>query len=331
MLRSYRPLEGFNVRRTSKGACIVEIDLEADPAKRSQEWQASLRRRLTDAEFQREYKRNWTVAKGKAYYPEFVIAPHLYLHKIPYLMDDVVYRGHDFGIQHPACVWAQYSKKQDRIWFLREILPANIDTHNMAHLVLYLSGELALSDLQKWPRATAWVNWVLSEHAKDPKRMPKPPWFEMGTRFLDYAGDEALKRSATVEGENAARTDMAVYQSYGIQLIAYQDSIASRETKMRKMLIQRQDGYPGLFIDPACHNLAAGFGGGVSYPEPTKATPEPTQPRRDGWYEHVHDCANYIVINTVPETLDIEGGKPAPNSQHDIQVMDFKETRESVW
>jgi hypothetical protein len=329
-----QPKPVFNTRRTRKGALVVEIDVEADPDKQDPRWLASIQRRLSRAEFLREYRRDWSVAKGRSFYPEYVLARHMYEHSITktmgHIMDQPVYRGWDFGYQNPACVWAQYSQKQDRIWFIRELSPTDIDTHNFTHLVKYLSGQIELTTLQKWPKACAWLEWILKEHEKDPEKMPKPPWFDKGTHFIDYAGDEANKRSATVEGENAARTDNAVLASYGVQLQVYQDSWETREGKMRKLMTVRTDGLPGMFIDPACDILRRGFSGGIAYPEPTKSEPQPKKPRKDGYFEHTHEASTYVVCNVVPKTMDIDGG-PAPNQDREIEVMDLKETRDSVW
>jgi len=335
-MKTYRTLEGFSTRRTSKGAIVVELDLEADPAKRDPLWQEDIRRQMpSEAHWKREFKRDWTVAAGRPYYPEFLLNPTLFVQKLTFLLDAPVYRGWDFGFRMPACVWSQYSPKSDRFWAIRELMPTNISTHAMVTLVRYLSGQEDESEVEKYPAALQWLLWMRKQREKDIAKgldpIPAPPWFGTGCHFIDYSGPEALKRSATVEHEHSARTDAEVLRSKGVTLNMLSTSIEARETIMRKLLVRRRnDGLPGLFLDPACRLLINGFNGGISYPEATKMTPQPTQPKRDGFYEHIHDALNYTAINVVPKQDNPDGGRvEIPGME--IGQLDLKETRRSVW
>lgn len=323
-------LLGFKTRRTSKGALVVEIDLEADPRKRDPKWQASMRRRMpSHAHWRREFLRDWGVSTGAPFYPEFLLRPEIYIKKLDTLLDLPVLRGFDFGIRKAAICWAQYAPRSNRLWVVRELMPEGIDTHSLAILTRYLSGQETLDEAMKYAGAARYIQWIESESKKDPIRMPPPPWFNPSTRFIDYAGPEVFKRTATIEGESAERTDMAVFSRYGIQLNILTASVASREVKIRALLHVRGDGVPGLLLDPACDELTKGFQGGLSYKKPVPSDPLPNESVRDGHYEHIFDALGYVVLNVVPLDLGIDGGEYEVSESED--GFDSKEMDGGPW
>lgn len=330
MTHHYRTdIQGFATRRTSADALVVELDLEADPRKRDPLWQETMRRKIGETRWRREFKRDWTVATGKPFYPEFLVNPKTYTRVLPWMLDAPVYRSWDFGYRRPACLWSQYSPRTDRLWLIREMMPSNIDTYSFCALVQFLSGELDEEELKPYPKALTWLQWV-RERAEQPKsKVPPPPWFGLGTRFMDFAGPEALKVSPTVAAEKAERTEAEVLASRGVILKLQSSSLESRETKVRKLLLQRPDGYPGLLIDPACELIMAGMGGGISYPDATKANPSPKKPKKDGYFEHLHDCLGYTVIQLTPAAQREDWGE-GEELDDGVRVLDMAETR-GIW
>lgn len=338
-----RPLPGVEIRKTPRGICVFTLDFWADRERQDPAWIEGMRRLMSPKDLKREFLRDWTTAAGDAFYPEWGELPlERKMVRAAGIHEGPVYRGWDFGYRHPSCLWMQYDQSKRRLWVMRELCPADIGTHAFRDLVLYLSGELEREKLAKWPSALHWLYNL--EHDR---RYPPTPWFQhsRGTpiRFIDYAGHEALKRSATVENETAARTDAMVLADGGINLHSFYATPKAREDVLRPLLRLRSDGYSGLLIDPACPVILEGMAGGICYPKPTPQNPNPTDPQKDEVFEHPHDALGYVAVNVVPLGEFVEGGRlvtyrgrkaeeaPAPASDQGIvdgiRDLGFYETR----
>ncbi len=53
----------------------------------------------------------------------------------------------------------------------------------------------------------------------------------------------------------------------------------------------------GFYIDKNCRILRRGLIGGIVYQETKEGTPESELPKKDGFYEHLHDCLRYMMVN----------------------------------
>lgn len=297
-------MNGVKIRRVNgtRTYTVMEIDYWADPAK-DEAW-ADRQRKLMPSNnaWRREYCRDWTTASGTAFYPEFAMQKERYIRPaVGLLADEPVVRSWDFGYRRPGVLWMQFARKSRRLWVLRELLPENLDTYSLRDLVLYLSGQRRFEDIAHRTRAVEWLR-VLEAAGQ-----PPAPWFAADTRFWDYSGPEALKVSASVEGEHANRTDAAILQSEGIHLEMFSSSLAAREQIVRRLLMVRADGQPGIWIDPSCRRLIEGMSGGIAFAQATALNPIPTGPRKDGYYEHLHDCLGYAVVNLIPARDEAEG------------------------
>lgn len=298
--------DGFNWRTAPSGFTVVEIDYWADPEKRDPAWADRIRRLMpSEKQWRREFLRDWDSGEGDSFYPEFQTwgGRRMFVRKAPgILYNQPINRGWDFGFRRPACVWFQYSFKQDLAWVLREIMPEQIATDDFAALVQYLSGQLDIRHLGQG--ALTWV-----EKIKETPGLPKPPWFQADAipyNFVDYSGPEALKSSASVAGDTAERTDFAILASKGITLSALASSPKARSRVIRRLLRPRgkvvEEGTPGILFDPACPILIRGFSGGITFPiaTPQKPYPDIDEPRKDGYFEHTHDALGYGIVSVVP-------------------------------
>jgi hypothetical protein len=203
-------------------------------------------------------------------------------------------RGWDFGGAHPACVWGQYSRRDRRLWYYRELLGVDIDTFAFRDLVKYLSGSLTLADLQRWPRAVE----MLEEIGED-SRYPPPPWFDGAYRFVDFTGHEGVMgtRGLTTGGEK--RTATEILAEGGIHLLSHYVHLTTRRQVLGGLAHVRADGYPGVLFDPACPILVEGVTSEIKFAKPTPDNPDPSEPQKDDYYGHVHDAAGYLCVNTV--------------------------------
>jgi hypothetical protein len=327
------PVPGFFVRETPRGITVVTLQFIADQAKRDPRWIEAQRPVYpSDNDFRREFFIDWTASIGSQFYPEYMAlgGRDVFVASSPGLMLSLpVYRGWDFGFHHPACVWFQYSPRSHRVWFLRELLPTDIDVYSFADLVLFLSGQLRFEHLG--PRAQAEVALIQSE-PRLPLYARSVPWFpQLSTpiRYLDFAGHEALMPSDRVENEKAEKTHADILLSKGVVLQAHGVSPNARESVMRRLLRIYADGHPGVIFDPACPLFIDGMHGGFQYKEPTKGDPIPSDMKNDRYYINLHDAAGYALVEAVP-TVDplpvpegtiFKGRVPVPVAQ----VMKEKE------
>ncbi|MFQ5473974.1 MAG: hypothetical protein ACE5FA_13980, partial [Dehalococcoidia bacterium] len=187
-------IPGFNVRWNSKGYCIVTVDYWADPNKRDPKWAEKEKRKYPDIRsWRREMERDWTMASGESFYPEFQFRQESFVRAVPYILPDKpVIRGWDFGYKFPACVWMQQADS-GRVAFLRELMPMHISIHDFRDLVRYLSGEVPLELLKAHNRERALreVRRIEAANERPYNKYPKPPWFERDTKFIDFSGPEA--------------------------------------------------------------------------------------------------------------------------------------------
>jgi hypothetical protein len=325
----------FQAKRTNAGYVNVRIEAECTPYKRDPQWHQDQIALMGLKEYRREHRLDWTAAAGEVYYPEFANDPTPFVDPtLAFTKGQPVYRGWDFGIRHPACVWAQVIGGELRV--LREVLPSNIDPYSWCKLVMYLSGEIAKDTLEQYPRA---LSWALRIEGEDPTKWrdkeytyPKPPWFPEGTRFVDYAGPECYTPSTVLEKEHEFRNDYEILASNGIHLGVLYTRVAARCAVLRKLFLPISSGGPRRFkISPHCRDTAAGLAGGISYKKESLHDPEPNEPQKDGWYEHLHDALGYLAVNLVSV---VEESAPTPEPgpfREDSEIAAAQAGHESLW
>lgn len=294
-------MDGMHTRQTTSGFLAIELDYWADPNK-TEQWRNEMEARMKNpARFRREYLRDWKTPGGAGFYPEYLYIPEeRRSFKVPNLLAGPIVRGWDLGYRRPACVWLQYSEQSNRIVVLRELMPADIDTHSFRDLVRYLSGEIGPETLT--PKALQWVERIRFDAERG--QAYDPPWFAcQGSRpleFLDFAGPEAQRISPTVEWDKKERTDAQVLEAGGVNLQIYGVSVEFRTETLRRLMRVREDGWPGIVLDPSCRIIRDAFEGKLVFKEKTPGEPLPNAPRKDGYYEHLHDALGYAVVNLVP-------------------------------
>jgi hypothetical protein len=286
----------MSVRRNEdKGSCVVRVHYTADPAKCDERWIAAARKGFPSlADWRREMEIDRTRG-GRAYYPPFAENPRRFVRKAPGFMRAVpIVRGWDFGGEHPAAVWGQYGRRERRFWCLRELLGISIDTFAFRDLVKYLSGQIPLAELERWPRALEML-----EELESDSRYPPHPWFDGAYRFVDFTGHEGVMgtRGLTTGGEKRTATEI-LYEG-GIYLLSHYVLIDTRRQILMGLANVRADGYPGFLIDPACLILVEGLCGEIKFAKPTPQNPDPAKPQEDNYYSHPHDALGYAVTNSV--------------------------------
>ena len=340
------PSQGFSIAWNPRRSCYVyRLHYTADPEKRDPRWRTGVSAGMSRAAFRREYEMDFTAPGDAPYYPEFAEEWEKHVAPLPGLIRGPVYRIWDFGRQHPACLFLQHSPRSQRIWVLREVLGTNINIWNFRDLVLFLSGQLDFSQIMaKRPQARRHLaDLELSRKVPRFKSIPKPPWFSGRERFVDYSGYEALQSSDRVETETEDQSRASILAQSGIHLQIHQGGIEASTEIISQLILDWPDGQggkqPGLMIDPACPLLIEGLKGGICYPKATKANPVPTQPHKDGYYEHLHDCLRYAATNLIPigprgEILrpdHVLGSGPKRRRRKTAPALAFGETYADRW
>lgn len=286
---------GLTAHTTPRGIRILEIDYWANPS-HNEAWATSARRLYaSNKDWRREMDRDWSTPAGDPYFPEFSEnGEQLYLEMARRMIKSPVVRSLDFGRRKPACTWFQYSQPSDRIWLYREFMPADLGAHDFADAIKYLSGEIPIDQLA--PKARAWVE---AYAARPTGSHCPPPWFPLGTRFINIAGKEANQTQANVP-EDAWAVTRDLFAHKGIELLIVSPGVFDRNQKVRRFLRVRDDGRPGLIIDPQCEEMIEGFSGAFSYPAPTAAVPVPVKPKDDGHFINLLDAFGYGVFAVSP-------------------------------
>jgi hypothetical protein len=287
-------IPGFRVRTTQRGYRVVELDAWADPA-RGEAWMAAARKRAAStADFEREVMRNWSITSGATFYPEFgEIGREQYLYESTALLAGPVIRGWDFGWRAPVCVWLQYAPKSDRVYVLREFAPRGISAHHFRDVCRYLSGQLEMTGLDG--AAGEWV-----EMLRDLPGVPTPPWFAPGTAFVDLSGPEVNAVQSISSRDPEEATLRQVWAAGGVEFSVQAGPVKARTTVLRRLLHLRADGRPGILISPACIGVLAMLDGGLTFRKATTLNPQPSEPRKDGTHDNVHDGLTYALVGVVP-------------------------------
>lgn len=289
-----RAIRGYRERITPGSKIkVIEIDFTADPSKDSVAWLDARIREQGDAKTRREYLRDWTVATGDAYYPEYANNGGVFTYGFTakgIVRSRPVGRGWDFGFRKPAVTWGQ--RVGNRAFAYRQLMIANVDTYTLADLVKFLSGEIEQGDMIV--SAQAAYDQLVATGVID-----EGPWFPRGTVFQDYSGPECFKVSAQVK-DGDPKSDYEVLASKGIILSAPRVEILDREKIMRKLLHVDKDGRPGFKADVRCVDIHNMLNGGLAYPPPTRENPKPSKPRKDGHFDNIHDALTYWLVQEFP-------------------------------
>ncbi len=272
---------------------VIEIDFTADPAKDNPRWLAEQYRLLGESKTRREVLRDWTVAAGDAYYPEYANygGKPAYSFIARGMLRTYVWRGWDFGIRRPVCVWGQIGPT-GRVYVLRCIALEEADTWMFLDIVKFLSGEIDF-DQMAYPESKALYQGLVASAELKPG-----PWFPRNCKFIDIGGPEAFNRSASVKPGDP-KADIDILAAGGIELQAPRVLVMDRVKTLRRLLHVQRDGRPGIMIEEDCDLIHNMLNGGLGFPKATEATPHPEQPRKDGWWDNIHDALTYPLPELV--------------------------------
>lgn len=298
------PEGGMLAFTSPRGFRILDLHWWADP-EHTEAWANQERRKYTTRDWRREMELDWTSPSGMPFLPEFSeLGRDKFIMPAEHILAAPVFRSYDFGRRRPACTWFQYSKTSDRVFWYREFMPHELQTHEFRDAVKYLSGQLDLAGVPD--RAKRWID---AYAAKPSGAHCPPPWFPLGTQFIDISGKEALQGSANAptHEEGIARN---IFAEGGIDLVLYNGLVEGRYQVLRRLLRLRKDSHPGIIIDPQCEEGIAMLDGALAYPENAEFDASMVKPKDDGHFINIADALTYGLVMVVPMDAPKES-KPA--------------------
>lgn len=254
------PMEGIDVWVNPKNEfTVIDLSHRANPAKRSPEFEESLKRTLPIHLYRMEYGKSWDTFEGKAVYEDFNELVHTTRTKPKLHVGLPVLLGWDSSGLTPAVVIAQLQGEQ--LVVLREIVGSGLGALRFVPLV---ASELRLH----YPQITDISEQVIS--------------------FFDPA---AFRKNEITE-----QTYLQAMQAGGFRQVRPGPmQWAKRVESVTKYLIGLTKGQPKIQIYEAdCPILVAGFKGGFRYPDSVlDAEPERMRPIKD-IHSHPHDAFQYL-------------------------------------
>jgi len=232
--------------------------------------------------------------------------------------------GLDFGVRRPALLAAQANPKKTRAYWLREWSPVGIMGVPFLEVCEWLMGELPRRSLS--PEAL--VHVLELERAADEHKGPPVPWFVDPPQVLRYTSQEALRTAQEVAAESRERRIVDIWEARGFPLNVHFAQVKGGGDVIRHLLRKPTEGVlPYSIIDPFCKLFIEGLEGGYTFKRGTRENPMPSEPAKDGKYEHLQDCAKYIASNAI-DMKAVDDGREDPLFEA-LRVVDTKARRES--
>jgi len=116
-------------------------------------------------------------------------------------------------------------------------------------------------------------------------------WFPGGD-FCYYAGHDGVQKRDT-----SGKSAKDVFEAYGLFPRLRYTHVERGLTILRRLCDLREDGEPGMLLDPANARLIEGFQGGYQYPAERPGYRGKDEPQKDGLFDPLMDALRYVVIH----------------------------------
>ena len=190
-----------------------------------------------------------------------IFREQLHVSPVGLVPDRPVLRSWDSGVRHPACLWGQ-TTAGGQLLIQHEELGIEVSLSGFAPRVIQKTNE------QYGPKLV-----------------------------MDY-GDPAMFGRSVQTGKTDAQV---LYEIGKIQLRGRQSTHQDRKSLIDGRFSLLINGAPAVLIHPRCKTLIEALMGGYHYPKRSEgqAFSKPHQaPFKDGWYEHLANCFEYLIVNT---------------------------------
>ncbi len=262
-------MTGIEEYDTKSGIHVIGLDYVADPVKRSPEWEAMARRGLPTRDWEREYKRNWTIASGLGVYTDsFNRELHVAHEPLSIYDDRPILRGWDFGLS-PACVWVQ-GDPMGRINVLAEEVTWNGRGDQKQMGVEQFCPIVQVTSKARFP----------------------------GAEFKDWADPAGWQRAQTDE-----TTCVQIMQRFDFHPTPGPVAWTARRDSMNHVLAQYREGRFILMVDPRCRMIIEGLAGKYQFDEIGQTGEYRETVAKNAW-SHIMNGLEYIVGACFPVRRD---------------------------
>lgn len=277
------PMEGIEVWTNPRnGFTVIDLSHRANPAKRSPEFEETLRMTLPIHLYRMEYGKSWDTFEGKPVYEDFNELVHVTKIKPRLHVGLPVLLGWDSSGLTPACVVAQ--KQGEKLVVFKEILPPEGQSMGAKRFIPYVISELKLA----FPQITNITEQTIS--------------------FFDPAG---FKKNEITE-----ETYLQALMANGFRQIRPGPMRWKKRVEgVTNLLTGMGRGEPKFQIYEAdCPILVNGFKGGFRYPDKViSVEPDEVRPIKD-IHSHPHDGLQYLcggLQSLVSENYSVEIRTPS--------------------
>ena len=249
------------------GIHVVQLDLEADPAKRSDEAQAAMFVGMSEPDIQREYKRNWRVATGQPVYAgQFVKSWHVAPEPLLAYPNLPLYGGWDAGPTHtaPARIVAQ------------------LDPMGRINV---------LAEFYTWDGWGDAVTMDFDLFTEDVLLKCNADFY--GADWIDYA-DPAGWGKSTLHHMSEEKSCVDILRRRGVHPKPGPMTFTARKEAMNGRLRLAIGGRAAIWIDPSCHMLIEGFEGAYRYEQIGETGRFKPTVEKNAW-SHPMNALEYIV------------------------------------
>lgn len=237
------------------GFRVVELHFEADPKKRTPEYEIEVHKGISHAQFLREYHLVWRSFQGRpVYMDDWNRNTHVSKELLRFAPHLPVIRGWDFGVGGSACVFAQLMPEM-RLYVLHEICEEGIGVEKLLE-------EVKLKSME---------------------------WFPNAKRFLDVVDPAGFARSPT--DERSCVLVMSQHPWFLKPIPGIQNPVARRSAVI-KFLQRNVRGQMAFVISQSCKMLVGGFDGGYHFAHNKSGQLRENPEKND--YSHSHDALQYI-------------------------------------
>jgi PBSX family phage terminase large subunit len=202
------------------------------------------------------------VHKGRPVFPQF--ARGQFIRGVEYNPEFPIWRGWDFGYNHPSCVWLQFINGQARV------------------LAEKLGKEIYLDDFVKG-RGLGREEGVL-HYQKE--------LFGEKVNYKDFCDPHGSDES------DKGKTSVDILNEFGIYPLHRRTRIQEGIKAIKGLMDTKEveSGEANFLIHPRCKNLIEGLRGGYHREDGAE------DPAKDGYYDHLMDAMRYVLVHLVRRT-----------------------------
>jgi hypothetical protein len=185
-------------------------------------------------------------------------------------------------------------------------MPTGIQARPFLEVCGWLVGQMHREELS----AAALIHVLDLERRADEGKGPAVPWVKDPGQVLRLSSQEALRTAQEVSAESRERRIVDIWEAAGFPLTVHHAAVKGGGDVVRHLLRKPPKWVmPYLVVDRWCQITKEGLGGGYTFKRATRQDPMPSEPIKDGHYEHLQDCLKYMASQAI-DMKAVDDGTP---------------------